>query len=111
MIRNEQMTPVISVALCEEYQDVLGRPPLAKQFTEKEKNASIDFLCSVAYLPEIFFLWRPVLRDPKDDLILEAAVASECKTIITHNLKHFKGTEAFGIESLTPKHFLERRRS
>jgi hypothetical protein len=31
---------------------------------------------------EIFFLWRPVLSDAKDELILELAVASGSRTII-----------------------------
>jgi predicted nucleic acid-binding protein len=33
------------------------------------------------------------LRDPKDDHILEVAVAYRTKTIVTHNLKDFKGVE------------------
>ena len=32
------------------------------------------FLCSVAHQQKIFYLWRPILPDPKDDMVLELAV-------------------------------------
>ena len=35
----------------------------------------------------IFFLWRPFLKDPKDDMVLELAVEAEVEYIVTHNLK------------------------
>jgi hypothetical protein len=34
-------------------------------------------------LREIFFLWRPFLRDPRDDMVLELAVEAECDAILT----------------------------
>jgi predicted nucleic acid-binding protein len=49
------------------------------------------------------------LRDPKDDLVLEVAVASESKYVITHNLRDFQGIERFGIRAVTPKEFLVER--
>jgi len=69
---------------------------------------SNDYLCQVALRREIFFLWRPFLKDPKDDLVLELAVESECEFIITYNRRDFAGTEKFGIKVLTPKEFLKK---
>lgn len=57
---------------------------------------------------KVYFLWRPYLSDPKDDMILELAVAANIKTIVTHNLKDFAGIDKFGVEAITPKEFLER---
>jgi predicted nucleic acid-binding protein len=57
---------------------------------------------------EIFFLWRPYLRDPNDDLILELAVAAGCDAVVTHNTRDFVGAERFGIDVLTPAAFLLR---
>ena len=54
-----------------------------------------------------FFLWRPWLNDPNDDMVLELAVASMSKYIITYNLKDFKNIRSFGIEAIPPKRFLE----
>jgi len=67
----------------------------------------LDYLCSVANLREIFFLWRPFLRDPRDDMVLELAVESECDAILTYNQRDFAGIEAFGIRVITPREFLK----
>ena len=71
-------------------------------------DSFLDFLLSVASLHDIFYLWRPQLPDPDDDLILELAVAAGCRYIITHNVADFRGVEHFGIEALTPGIFLRR---
>ena len=41
-------------------------------------------------MQDVHFLWRPFLRDPDDDMVLEGAVASGSQFIITHNVKDFK---------------------
>ena len=56
---------------------------------------------------KIFFLWRPFLRDPDDDLVLELAVEAGCAYIVTHNLRDFEGVERFGLRAVTPKRFLD----
>ena len=56
---------------------------------------------------KIYFLWRPFLKDPKDDHVLEVAIASQTKTIVTHNIKDFKGSEQFGIRAISPKDLLK----
>jgi len=68
----------------------------------------LDYVCQVARRREIFFLWRPFLKDPKDDLVLELAVESESEFIITYNRRDFAGIETFGIKVLTPKEFLQK---
>jgi hypothetical protein len=55
----------------------------------------------------IHYLWRPFLPDPKDDLVLEAAVAGRCDTIVTFNRRDFRGVEQFGLRIRTPREFLE----
>ena len=54
----------------------------------------------------IHFLWRPHLPDPKDDLVLELALAGGAPFIITHNIRDFQGVDAFGIRAVTPDDFL-----
>ena len=51
-------------------------------------------------------MWRPLLRDPKDDMVLELAVESESNWIVTFNKRDFKGCEIFGIKLATPQEFL-----
>ncbi|MBF0231380.1 MAG: PIN domain-containing protein [Desulfamplus sp.] len=60
-----------------------------------------------SYKREIFYLWRPILKDPNDDMVLELAVESESDYILTYNKKDFLQSISFGIERLTPKEFLE----
>lgn len=97
----------LSVPLLLEYEDVLKR--LSKvPVTEEVIDDVLDYLCSVAELHEIFFLWRPILRDPKDDLVLEAAVAGSCDGIVSYNKRDFVGAERFGLWVDTPSEFLQR---
>lgn len=76
--------------------------------THAEIDEVVDYICSVSNHREIYYLWRPFLRDPKDDLVLELAVESEADYIVTHNLKDFAEVGHFGLEAITPKEFLER---
>lgn len=98
----------LSVALVLEYEDVLKRPELGLSLTLEEIDDVIDFLCAKANLREIFYLWRPTLRDPKDDFVLELAVESNCDFVVTFNSKDFAGIEKFGILTLTPQEFLRK---
>jgi predicted nucleic acid-binding protein len=67
----------------------------------------IDSLCRLSRHHDIHFLWRPYLRDPKDELVLEIAVASQSKYIITYNARDFDNVAEFGIKVMTPKEFLQ----
>lgn len=96
----------ISVALVLEYEDALLRHVVASDLTRQDVGDLLDYLCKVAHRQEVFFLWRPTLADPGDDLVLEVAVAAGCG-IVTFNHRDFAGAERFGIELYTPAHFLE----
>ncbi|MCS6936889.1 MAG: putative toxin-antitoxin system toxin component, PIN family [Candidatus Bipolaricaulota bacterium] len=87
-----------------EYEEALRRIPW---LTESDIQDILDYLCSIAIHQEIFFLWRPYLRDPKDDMVLELAVAAGCTAIITYNQRDFAGAEDFGLRVLTPAAFLD----
>ena len=105
--RNRRFNIHLSVPLLLEYEDVLKRVAQVP-LTEQAVDDVLDYLCSVAELHEIFFLWRPILRDPKDDLVLEAAVAGSCDGIVTYNKRDFTGVETFGLWVETPSEFLQR---
>ena len=59
-----------------------------------------------AWRQEVFFLWRPFLPDPKDDMVLELAVAAGCDAIVSYNKRDLAGAERFGVRLCTPKEFL-----
>jgi putative PIN family toxin of toxin-antitoxin system len=93
----------VSTPLVVEYEAVLKRE--AAHLTPEDIEDLVDYLCLVAEKHEIFYLWRPVLRDPKDDCVLELAVKVQA-AIITWNIRDFALASGLGIEVITPKDFL-----
>ena len=56
-----------------------------------------------------WFLWRPQLRDPGDELVLEAAVNGRADAIATFNRRDFRpAADRFGIDILLPAEALRR---
>lgn len=100
----------VSVPLVLEYESVLLRHVGASPMSDTDVRVLIDYVCDIAIWQEIFFLWRPYLRDPKDDLVLELAVAAACDAIVTHNTRDFVGAERFGIKVVTPARYLQKLR-
>jgi len=99
--------PNISVPLFIEYESVAKRTGLISQLSKPEINSILDYFISQSSIRKIYYLWRPFLKDQKDDLVLEVAVESESKYIITFNTKDFIGCEKhFGIQVVTPQEFL-----
>lgn len=96
----------VSVSLVLEYESVLLRHISESALSERQIRDIIDFVCENAIWQEIFFLWRPYLRDADDDLILELAFAAGCDAIVTHNVRDFSGAEQLGIRVITPANFL-----
>ena len=96
----------ISVPLVMEYEDVAKR--LARSFglLHRDIDDILDFLCQIGEQRKIHFLWRPFLKDPKDDMVLELAVESGCDYIVTFNGKDFVGADQFGVSVIPPKEFL-----
>ena len=96
----------VSVPLVVEYEDALMRLVGSGKLRKIDIEAVLDFICAQANRQKIFFLWRPLLRDPKDDHVAEVAVAAGCSAIVTYNLKDFKSLEQFGLRVVTPSVFL-----
>ena len=98
----------LSVPLVLEYEDVLKRQARQIGLTHADIDGVLEYLCSVAQLHEVFYLWRPTLPDPNDDFVLELAVGARCESIITFNQRDFAGAASFGLRVEGPKSFLKR---
>ncbi len=96
----------VSVPLVLEYEAVARRHARELGLTFEDVDAVVDFICLKAHHRRIFFLWRPFLRDPKDDMVLEVAVEAQCRHIVTFNTRDFAGIEQFGVRPITPREFL-----
>ena len=97
----------LSVPLVFEYKEVLNRKEMPLPISSAEIDQLIAFHCSVATHHRIFFLWRPFLPDPKDDMVLELAVKARCDFIVTYNDRDFRGIDKFGPKIIRPAKFLE----
>ena len=97
----------LSVPLVLEYEEVAKRMIGEITLGEQEIDDILDFVISNSNRWHIFYLWRPQLKEPSDDMVLELAVTAGCKYILTYNVNDFKGSKQFGIEAITPKVFLE----
>jgi putative PIN family toxin of toxin-antitoxin system len=111
LIRRRQLTMVATVALFVEYEAVLTRSEhLAKaEMALTDAAIALDVLATVTEPVEAHFLWRPRLKDPDDDMVLEAAVNGHADVIATFNARDFADVvRDFGIEVLTPAEILRR---
>ncbi len=102
-IADGKVEVALSVPLVLEYEDALLR---ATNLSATEIRQVVAYLCSVGYLQKVYFLWRPFLRDPGDDLVLELAVAAGASQIVTFNQRDFRGVERFGVSAIEPRDLL-----
>ena len=98
-----------------EYEDVLTREDIRQQshLTPTDIEAMLNMLAACGTPRQIYFLWRPHLRDPKDDMVLELAMSGQADAIVTLNTRDFlpTTTDLFGIEVIRPGPFLRRLQS
>jgi putative PIN family toxin of toxin-antitoxin system len=102
---------LVSVAMMLEYEAVLTRPENLKAFHLAPRDIE-QLLDSMAYLlipVKTSYFWRPQLRDPADEHVLEAAVNGQADAIVTFNLRHFRvASSLFGIDVCRPGEALRR---
>lgn len=97
----------MSIPLALEYESVAKRMIDEISLSEEEIDNILDFVISNSNRWQIYYLWRPQLKDPSDDMVLELAVTASCNYIVTYNVNDFKGIENFGVQAITPKDFLK----
>lgn len=108
------LRPLVTTALFLEYEDVLLRPEhrLVTGMSETDVELVLAALASAAEPVEVHFRWRPQLRDPADELVLEAAVNGRADALVTHNVRHFApAAERFHLRVLTPQQCLQETES
>ena len=102
---------VANVPLIIEYEAICSRVEhrQAAGMSTAEVRQFLDGLAALAEPVETHFLWRPRLRDPADEMVLEAAVNGQANAIVSFNLRDYGSTpNEFGIEVLLPRDALRR---
>jgi predicted nucleic acid-binding protein len=91
---------LLSVPLMLEYEAVLKRPEHLSIIGLEidELDAALDALIAVGEPIRLAFHWRPTLRDPSDEMVLETAVNGQADRLVTFNVKHLAGgAQRFGL--------------
>ena len=105
----ERWRPIVGQTLFFEYEDVLGRQELFRHspISAHERQQLLEAFLSVCDWVEVYYHWRPNLRDEADNHVLELAVAGGA-AMVTNNLADFRGSELRfpQVRILSPKESL-----
>ena len=113
-LRLGELEAVTSVPMMLEYEAVLMRSEQlqATGLTAQEMSVFLNGLAALLIPVLPYFLWRPVLRDPDDEMVLDAAVNGRAEAIVTFNVQDFvPEARQFNLLILTPAEALRRLRS
>ncbi|MBM3556264.1 MAG: putative toxin-antitoxin system toxin component, PIN family [Alphaproteobacteria bacterium] len=111
---DRRVTFLVSVPLMLEYEAIcrLAEHRLASGLSLREVDVFLDALAALAEPIESRFLWRPLLRDPGDEMVLETAINGQAKAIATFNIRDFGDAPArFGVSVARPGDILRRIQS
>jgi putative PIN family toxin of toxin-antitoxin system len=111
LARRGKIQLLASAALAMEYEAVCLRTQhlMAAGLEPADVGIFLNAVIDLVEPVEIWFLWRPQLRDPGDELVLEAAANGRAAAIVTFNRRDFTPAgERFGLELLTPRDLLTR---
>ena len=110
-IRRGEAALLLSVPLAMEYEAVCQRAEhrLAAGLNLRQVDIFMTAVIAMAEPVETHFLWRPQLRDPNDEMVLEAAVNGRADALVTFNVRDFgNAPERFGVELLLPRETIVR---
>lgn len=105
-IRQGQATLLLSVPLAVEYEAVCQKAEqrVATGLSESEVDIFVTAVIAMAEPVEMHFLWRPQLRDPNDEMVLEVAVNGKADALVTFNVRDYGNVPSrFGVDLLLPR--------
>ena len=109
-LRNGRYRALASVPLLLEYEAVLNRPEhtLASHRDAAETDAFLDALCLLIEPVHLHYLWRPQLRDPADEMVLETALNGRADALVTLNVDDFGPAAIWRLPVYKPADFLQK---
>lgn len=90
-----QVKPLIGNALYAEYEDIMAREHVFRNspVTATEREALFDAFVAQCQWINIYYRWRPNLRDEADNHLMELAIAGNAQWLITGNTRDFRQHE------------------
>jgi putative PIN family toxin of toxin-antitoxin system len=94
-----EVTLLLSVPLALQYEAVLTRPEhlAGAGATVADIDTLLDALIAICEPVAISYLWRPTLRDPDDEMVLEAAMNGGADRLLTFNERDFRNANRFNV--------------
>lgn len=111
LVANRELIMVATPPLFLEYEDVLKRPEqrLANHLSTEQIDQFLAEMAALIEPVELHFRWRPQVRDPNDEMVLEAAINSAADALVTYNVADFAlAAERFHILILRPGDLLRK---
>ncbi len=89
--------PLMGNTLFAEYESVISREQILNQckLNQSEISGLLNAFMSVNEWINIYYSWRPNLKDEGDNHLIELAVAGNANIIATNNVRDFQVTELF----------------
>jgi putative PIN family toxin of toxin-antitoxin system len=97
---------LLSVPLMTEYEAVLTRQEHleASGLSASEVNDVLDALAKIIVPVRLSFLWRPRLKDPADEMVLETAINGAADRLVTFKVRHLAAAgREFDIRVVQPR--------
>lgn len=106
-LRTGQWTLVLSNTVAGEYHEILHREAGSLFLSHVEIDHFLDGICALAEQRLLATEWEPAAMDPDDEPLVQLAREAKVLYIVTHNVRHFAGTERFGWRVFRPGEFLK----
>ncbi len=109
-LRLGEWTTVVSNHLLFEYEEILKRQAPELGLSLADVDELLNAICARAEECALLHGWQPILRDPDDEPLVQLAVESDARLIVTHNVRDLQPATRLGVEVLQPREFLAKLR-
>lgn len=109
LVSQEKFIHLTSVPVHYVYEDIILRELKKINLAGDTVHKILNSLYLKSKSVQLNQLWLPVMKNPRDDLILETAVLGNCDFIITYHPKEYSLAKGNYPLAITPEECLKKR--